>query len=286
VDKLEIDKEFKSLIPPLTPEEYQQLEANILKDGCLHELILWDKTIIDGHNRYEICSKHNISFKARKRHFDNRDEVKEWIILNQFGRRNLSPYQRSELALKLKPLIQVKAKENQKEHGGTAPGKTLIQNTGEVKSIRVDKELAKIAGVGHDTIYKVEQIQKHAHEDIKEKVKSGEISIRQGYLSINPKKEDNQVMDKPNKLETKEKEVIKDIKKEVPNTSLDTSKNSLPISLRHIQLLVNNFLADADRYLFMPEYVPKLSREEKDSMIKEIDEIKNWHDKFKKILIV
>ena len=41
-----------------------------------------------------------------------------WMIRNQLGRRNLLPYVRSDLALKLKPAIAEMAKENQREAGG------------------------------------------------------------------------------------------------------------------------------------------------------------------------
>ena len=40
------------------------------------------------------------------------DDAIIWIIKNQFGRRNLSVYDRSILALKLKPVIAAQAKEN------------------------------------------------------------------------------------------------------------------------------------------------------------------------------
>ena len=60
---LKIDPEFKSLIPPLTPDERAGLEASILTEGCRDALIVWGDILIDGHNRYEICTKHNIPYK-------------------------------------------------------------------------------------------------------------------------------------------------------------------------------------------------------------------------------
>ncbi len=42
-------------------------------------------------------------------------------------------------------MIAAKAKENQQIHGGTAPGKTLSQNSAKVIDTR--KELSKLAGV-------------------------------------------------------------------------------------------------------------------------------------------
>ena len=68
--KLKIDKEFKTLIRPLSPKEYEQLEANILADGCRDPIVTWHGYIIDGHNRYEICRKHNIGFKVKEMSFE------------------------------------------------------------------------------------------------------------------------------------------------------------------------------------------------------------------------
>ena len=87
---LNIDQEFQQLIRPLTSEERKQLEANILADGCRDPITVWDGIIIDGHNRFEICHKHNIPFKIHKMNFDSREDVIQWICANQLGRRNIS----------------------------------------------------------------------------------------------------------------------------------------------------------------------------------------------------
>ena len=57
--ELKIDPEFVDKIPPLTAEEFQQLENNILADGLvISPIITWNDVIVDGHNRYEICHAH------------------------------------------------------------------------------------------------------------------------------------------------------------------------------------------------------------------------------------
>jgi hypothetical protein len=91
-----------------------------------------------------------------------------WIIRNQLNRRNITAYQRTELVLILEPMIREKAKENQREHGNTAPGqsKSLLQNS--VEGFDTQKELANAAGVSHDTIYKVKTIHEHGTEQLKD----------------------------------------------------------------------------------------------------------------------
>ena len=96
---LKIDPEFQSQIPPLTDDEYKQLEENILKEGKLiSPLIVWNNTLVDGHNRYAILQKHpEIYFSTMPLRFENREEAIAWICRNQLGRRNLSPEQKRYL---------------------------------------------------------------------------------------------------------------------------------------------------------------------------------------------
>ena len=96
---LKIDPEFQNQIPPLTDDEYKQLEENILKEGkLLSPLIVWNNTLVDGHNRYAILQKHpEIYFSTMPLRFENREEAVAWICRNQLGRRNLSPEQKRYL---------------------------------------------------------------------------------------------------------------------------------------------------------------------------------------------
>ena len=96
---LKIDPEFQNQIPPLTDDEFKQLEENILKEGkLLSPLIVWNNTLVDGHNRYTILQKHpEICFSTMPLRFENREEAVAWICRNQLGRRNLSPEQKRYL---------------------------------------------------------------------------------------------------------------------------------------------------------------------------------------------
>ena len=150
---MNIDKEFKSIMPPLTEAERNELETSILREGCRDPLVIWEGTLIDGHHRYEICKQHNIPFETVDMQFESRTDVKIWIIENQSARRNLFPYQRIELALKLEKAFTAQAKE--KEHFR----KTTFQKSekSNLESTNTSKKIAKIAGVSHDTIAKVKK---------------------------------------------------------------------------------------------------------------------------------
>jgi N6-adenosine-specific RNA methylase IME4 len=176
---IEINQEFKALIPPLSIEEYSQLEKNIIADGCREPLVVFNNILVDGHNRYEICTKHDLPFSILEKDFASESHAKEWMILNQFGRRNLINYQRSVLALELESVFSERAKEQQ-----IRKPESVIQISEEQKPIVAIKEVAKVANVSHDTIAKVKKIQSTATQEVKDKLKSGEVSINQAYKDI------------------------------------------------------------------------------------------------------
>ena len=96
---LRIDPEFKAQILPLTHEERKQLEENILAEGeLLAPILVWNGTIVDGHNRHEILQSHpKIPCSVRDLELETRDEVLVWICKHQLGRRNLTPEQKKFL---------------------------------------------------------------------------------------------------------------------------------------------------------------------------------------------
>ena len=96
---LRIDPEFQKIIPPLTDEEYGQLRENILADGEVYEpIVVWEVTIIDGHNRWKIVQEHpEIPYHIRKMEFFDKWAAFDWMYKKQLGRRNLNDEQRTVL---------------------------------------------------------------------------------------------------------------------------------------------------------------------------------------------
>ena len=90
VYQLTVDQAFSTLIHPLSKDELLRLEENILRDGCIDPIVVWDNVIVDGHNRYSICTKHAIPFAIKNISFSCRQEAIAWICANQLGRRNIS----------------------------------------------------------------------------------------------------------------------------------------------------------------------------------------------------
>jgi DNA modification methylase len=196
---MKILQELESLIPPLSNEEFKQLERNILEEGIREPLITWNGILIDGHNRYMIAQEHDINYETLEKEFDNINRVKEWMINNQFGRRNLSNYQRSVLALQLEDVFREKAKENQGNRND------IKQISAESKPIETRQEIAKVANVSHDTIAKVKKIEAAATPEVKARLNTGTMSINEAYKEI--KKEEKQNNFETNKANF-EKEII------------------------------------------------------------------------------
>lgn len=204
---LKIDPEFKNLIPPLLPEERAGLEKSLLEEGCRDGIVVWNETIIDGHNRYEICNKHFIDFNIVDMDFDNRNDVKIWIINNQFSRRNLPAYERAKLALVLEPLISAKAKEKETMRKTTF----LKSEKSNLPTVDTTKEVAKIAGVGKDTVSKVKKIEEKAPPEVKEKLASGEMSINEAYQDIRKSEKAEQLQQSKKEIEDAAKSVVTEL---------------------------------------------------------------------------
>lgn len=166
---MKIDPEFHALIPPPSDEERTQLEQNLIDHGCRDALTVWgpDELVLDGHNRYEICERRGIQFEKKAIDLQTRDDAKAWIIRNQFGRRNLQPYQRAELVLQLEPLIWAKAKARQEvtlKKGNEMPVVAIWSTRDKT---RTRTQLAKLSGLGEGTIYKAKAIAAKAPESVK-----------------------------------------------------------------------------------------------------------------------
>jgi len=212
---IKIKEEFKSLIPALTKEEFKQLEQNCLDEGIREKILVWNGFIIDGHNRYEISLKWDLDIQTETKHFKDEEAVKEWMILNQFGRRNLSNYQRSVLVLQLEEVFSKKAKENLKASGENF-GKGLAKLPKAISKINTREELSKVAQVGERTLGMVKKIQEKATDEVKAKLSTGEVSINAAYQDI--KKEEKKKI-RLEKIEEIKQEIFKSLK--APNGLYD-----------------------------------------------------------------
>ena len=101
-----INNELLQYIDPLTPNEHAALERSLLAEGCRDALVLWGDVLVDGHNRYRICLKHDLSFQTvQNTRFRSIEDVHLWMIDQHLGRRSISDFQRGVLALRKREIF-------------------------------------------------------------------------------------------------------------------------------------------------------------------------------------
>ena len=146
--------DLAELLPPLSGEQLAALEKDILQNGCYAPIIVnEDLVVVDGHNRQQICTRHDLPYKMAVFAFDDLLEAKQWALDTQKGRRNLDKWELGKIALKLRPEIEARAKATQ--------------------GARTD--------LSERTMGKVMQIDEHAPAAVKEALDKKELSVNQGY---------------------------------------------------------------------------------------------------------
>lgn len=159
--KLKIDDGFKQLSPPLTAAELKQLEQNIIRDGCREPLCVWNNTILDGHNRYEICTRQHIPFSIQRIYLRNREEAIAWICTNQLGRRNITDETRRYLIGKRYEMEKILGAHNAagtNQHTKTVVrAKILPEAPFGITAGRTRERLGEEYKISHATVLKYEQ---------------------------------------------------------------------------------------------------------------------------------
>lgn len=166
-----VNEELLAYIDPLSPEEREALERSLLAEGCRDALVLWGDVLVDGHNRYAICSQHGIPFQTvQHQQFQSMEDVHLWMIEQHLGRRSVSDFQRGVLALRKKAILAARVA---KPAPGDAPATEPMAPEPRVSRDAVAKE----ARISSNTISQIEKIQKSATPELVAAVKAGTISI-------------------------------------------------------------------------------------------------------------
>ncbi len=138
-----INKDLENLIFNLSSKEFDLLESDIVKNGVLDPIKVFSyenqNVILDGHHRYKISQKHNLPYTTQDLQFNNILDAKIWMLHNQQGRRNLTNYQRADLAATYKKLLEVKGRENLKksgEHFGVGHKKGSLNSVNPISDIK------------------------------------------------------------------------------------------------------------------------------------------------------
>lgn len=212
-----VDPEFAHKIPPLTDDEFRQLEENIVADGEVYEpIVTWNGVIVDGHNRWKIIQKHpKIPYKIREEHFADRWEAFEWMYRKQLGRRNLTDEQRAYMIGKM-------AEARKMSHGGDRRSADFSKVQSEqLKKVDTHAEIAKEVGVGRSTVQRADMFAKGIDKirevapEVADKVLSGESTATRTAVQELSKAEPEAVKVATEKIkagETVEVETVKSLR--------------------------------------------------------------------------
>lgn len=225
--KIQIDEELEDLLPKLSEDDSNSLAQSLLDNGFdqkFGRIKVWfpennDGTgyIVDGHNRYKICSKNGIELSDycfEPVFFDSKEDVIKWMLENQLARRNLQTIQRIAIAEKYRPIFEKQAKERQSEYHGNQYDKKreVPQNFVEVQNRKkqdneTNAKLAKMADVNRETYRQAKRVLDSDNEEVKRRVLSGKTSISAGYRELRNNSNENSVPKKEEK-NTPEQRII------------------------------------------------------------------------------
>ncbi|RYY67769.1 MAG: plasmid replication/partition related protein [Comamonadaceae bacterium] len=177
-----VNEELKAYIDPLTPEEYEALEQSLLAEGCRDALVLWNDLLVDGHNRYAICSKHGLPFRTvQSTRFQSMEDVHLWMIDQHLGRRSLSDFQRGVLALRKREIgAQRRARADaaaSADAASTATTSDAEAAPAAASAAETREALARAARLSSSQVAQIDKIQKQAAPEVVAAVKAGDISI-------------------------------------------------------------------------------------------------------------
>ncbi len=176
-----VNEELKAYIDPLTEEEEESLERSILVEGCRDALVLWGDVLVDGHNRYRICRKHELPFQTvQNTRFRSIEDVHLWMIDQHLGRRSISDFQRGVLALRKREIVadrRTRAAAAPNAEPASAASVEQVTDTAANPPLDSREALAKAARLSSNQVVMIEKIQKQAAPEVVAALKSGTISI-------------------------------------------------------------------------------------------------------------
>lgn len=153
-----------------------------------------DCILIDGHNRYEICTRLGLPFDVVQMVFADREAAALWIEENQVGRRNLSDDQRSVIADSIRERRSKAARQVQAAEVGKKGGRGRKQTHEDNVSSRVSDDgkkgrtraaVAEELKVPERKLRAVAEVKKTAEgKELLKQVRKGEITLAEARRQV------------------------------------------------------------------------------------------------------
>jgi ParB-like chromosome segregation protein Spo0J len=246
---IKTNQEYASLVPQLSKEEYESLKQSIKENGLWMPIVVNNEgVILDGHHRYKACQELGIKepYETVTKEFEDKLHEKMFVIDCNLTRRQLNNFQRTELALKSKPILEEIVKQNESQGGKGVRIQTPLG--------RVDQEIGKLAGVGKDTVRRVQTITEKASEEVKQSLRAGQMSINEAIKQINEKEQWLQI----------EKE-LQILKLKLDNAIKELDKADKEFDEFYVEQLSRPKLAE--------EQLAKMSKHEREAPIRELSDL-------------
>ena len=232
-----IDEQFRTEIDPLTREERAALQSSILEFGCRDALVVWGDTLVDGHNRYEICTEYDVPYRIMHMDFESRDHALLWINNNQDARRNQTQAQRIDRHLRKKEILERIGRAKQSEAVSRAnstrnesPVLSMLDRTGidelpEVEEViphNTRNQIAESAGVSTGTLARAEVARRDAPE-VWKLAKDDKASVNEAYKAA--KLEPEEQAEVVRQVQSGESKTVSEAIKKIVHVTQNTGNN-------------------------------------------------------------
>ncbi len=201
--QLKINPRFQKFSPKKKPDEIETLKDSLKKKGYIGSPILtWHGFIVDGHNRYKICQELGIPIDLDKNveeielgEFAEEIDAMDWMLTHQLSSKNLSVGEKLAMTEEFRKEVELENKKKKlelnKQFYGNQYNQVVSTPTG-VESPKnkthsntwTDHQIAKKAGVGTGTVARYNKVMNSNNEDLKEKVKTGQVTVNKAYEEV------------------------------------------------------------------------------------------------------
>lgn len=198
--ELKINPRFEKFSPKKKQDEIDELRKSLKEKGYIGAAILtWHGYIVDGHNRYYMCKELGVEIGDDNIEEidlgDNAEEIDamDWMLTHQLSSKNLSVGEKLAMTEEFQKEVALENEKKKKE--GNKLGADITNNKTvslqlEAKRNRetnTDRQIAKKAGVGVGTVARYNRVMNSDDENLKEKVKSGEVTVNKAYEEVRKK---------------------------------------------------------------------------------------------------
>lgn len=176
------------LFPLLDGEELEEFKKCLAQGDIEDPIVLHEGKILDGQNRYSARKALGLPILTRQWQGEGGTPL-QFVIAKNLRRRQLNSGQRAALATALLPLLKAEAKERQRAHAGTAPGKAKGTKghaaAGEAAGQAV-VQAAKLVGSNSHYVHDA-QVLETKRPDLLDKVRQGDISLPAAVKEVRKK---------------------------------------------------------------------------------------------------